>query len=220
MAKTKTKTKKKKPGIVAQVAERVLAAVRDAQGTDTFKAPQDTSVVVGQSEELSEVDEAAARKEWALGALGHREAQLKKFHGRTETMAHVMEQERQQIEAFNAEVESGQAWFLNDGDPLRFHEEPVNIDVQAVLADLALQLKHEKRAQDDLAGARTVIASIDAEIAAAQRSKEIQRGVVRVAMATMKIAQQRIERLRKDLSDAGVKEPSGTRPEDQMDASS
>jgi hypothetical protein len=215
----KRSAKRKKPGILARAAERVMEAVRDAQATDTFKTPQDTSTaeVCADAEILTDEEESAARREWAMGALEYREAQLKKFNGKTETMAQVMTQMRAGASEFALEIESGTAWFLNDGDPLRFEEEPVTVDLDAVREEQNATLKTIADAVFFEEQTRQEMADIEAEVRRLLIAHSMQRKYLRDTVVKKRMAEQRADTLRAILPP----EASGdTRPEDQVDAPS
>lgn len=221
MAKTATKTKpkRKKPGILARAAERVMEAVRDAQATDTFKTPQDTSTaeVCADAEILTDEEESAARREWAMGALEYREAQLKKFNGKTETMAQVMTQMRAGASEFALEIENGTAWFLNDGDPLRFEEEAVTPDLDAVRVELGEAMVALSDALFFEEQTRQEMAEIEAEVRRLLLAHSMQRKYLRDTVVKKRMAEQRAGTLRAILPP----EASGdTRLKDEVDAPS
>lgn len=218
MAKPATKTKRKKPGILARAAERVMEAVRDAQATDTFKTPLDTSSAETQQDiELTPEQEAQARREWMTGLMKEREGVLKeRFNGRTETMAQVMTQMRAGASEFALEIEAGTAWFLNDGDPLRFDEEAVTPDLDAVRAEQNATLKTIEDAVFFEEQTRQEMADIEAEVRRLLIAHSMQRKYLREAVVKKRMAEQRADTLRATLLEAC----GDTELKDQVDAPS
>lgn len=213
---TSAPKRKKKPGLIERATERFLEAVRDAAAVQTFTTPQDTAPAdVQESDDLTDEQEAAARRDWAMGALEYREAQLKKFNGRTETMEQVVQQMHRGAAELALEIEQGTAWFLNDGDPHRFEEEPVTPDTEVL--ELALGVA-DGRVEDatqgvtvtknQIEGTRAAIAALDLQI-----RKE--RGRLRSHMTKLKMSQQEADKLRVDLRNARGDSDAG--PEDQVD---
>lgn len=70
-------------------AERFAIAIRDAQATHDVRGTGDAAEVRADVDEsLAEIE---AQRQWAMGALEYREAQLAKFNGKQETPDEYME---------------------------------------------------------------------------------------------------------------------------------
>lgn len=174
--KSKTVARKKRPSALTRAIESVAAAIRDASATDTFKTPQDTSQAevvehdilanVGLHDELTDEQEREAARRWAMGALDYREGQLKKFNGKTETMAEAVQYQQREFKLFEAEIEAGQGWHQNDGDPARYREEmavPTDAGIRMELRKAMTDLRYAQQRVELLKGEQAMLAARTAQ---------------------------------------------------------
>lgn len=207
---------KKRARWASIVLERILEGVRDSNAVhETGATGEPTSQVSIDEDILTGQDAVDAQKEWGLGALAYREGQLEKFNGKEDTADIADVYFRQELAAIQLEVEAGTAWHLNDGDPLRFQEEPVNADPEVLRAELHAAMTEAADYRDAVECAQDRLSAIDetmAELrkdfetmmAALEKAKLKPRFELREAMAPMKIAEQRVVRLRQELKNIGV----------------
>lgn len=127
--------RKRKPGRIRIAAERLAAAVRDAQATNAARVTGEPAAAVASDTTRDDLirehyGTPEERLEFARGGFEHREAQLAKFNGKESTPEDTTAYFFAELKAMQQEEADGTAWHLHEGDPKRFDEEPVNPQIE------------------------------------------------------------------------------------------